>query len=152
MKDYIFGCILVSLIAGIALHLSHFSLREPTRVALGVVTLLFAASPFLYIAGGSFDFRIPEYDLSYGWAEDNLSSVTEDAYLRGVALALAERYREDASSFIVACDGFSSEDMSVSRLYVTLVGRGAFLDYREIRDYLYENLEIGECRVNVEGG
>ena len=152
MRGYIFGCILISLIGGIALHISHTSLREPARISIGIATLLFVSAPFLYLLGGAYEIDLPSPNLSAIWGEEIFDSESKDAYIHGVRLALADKYNTDADCFIVTADGFELETLYVTRLSVTLTGRAALLDYRAVSEYLKNNLNIGECRVNVDIG
>ena len=152
MKEYIFGCILISLIAGIALRLCHLSLREPTKIAVGIATLLFVSSPFLYLLDGAFRIELPSLEFSEVWGEGRFDEVGKEAYVRGVKLALAEKYGADTDSFAVTVDGFDTETLSAERLTVTLTGKAALLDYRAVCEYLENSLKIGECRVNVDIG
>lgn len=152
MREYIFGCIFISFLSGIALHIAHSSMRDSSKVAVGIVTLLFVASPFLYLFGKIDKLSITIPNISVEMGTEELEKTAEDAFCEGVRLALSDRYGVDKDNFNVFCDGFDSKTLYADRLYVTLGGGGAFLDYRAVKEYLENNLNVGECRVNVDIG
>ncbi len=151
MKEYLISCIVLSLIAGISLHLSHRELLPGVRMAAGVLLLSFVIMPL----GGFFrtlsELELPSFDGASG-SSDGITAVGEEAFLEGIARALSQRFGAEPRDFSVSCSGFSLESLSAERVRVVLSGRAALLDYRAVEDYIEENLEVGECECEIKIG
>ena len=150
MREYIFGAIILSLITAIAIHLTHTSLSEPARVAMGLVLLLFVASPIASVFNTILNLKIPETGSEEIIFKGGCDEVGEEAFCQGVASLLSDRYSVSASGFIVICEGFNLETLSADIVSVTLIEEAAKLDYREIKAYIEDNLKVKECDVKIE--
>ena len=147
MGRYIFGCIALAFISAVLYHLSHTSLRESVRAAMGVVLLLFMLSPIASLISGVLDVRLPSGDFTFG---ESYTAVTEEAYCKGIASALRDEFSAPGDCFYVYCDGFVFETMYSKKVYVTLTGKAALLDYRAVREFVINSVETGGCEVEIE--
>ena len=148
MKEYLVVAVVMALASALLAELSHPALSSGSNIALGIVAVLFIVAPIAGIAAEGITLPAPEVALpAYGGIEE----VAEEAYLVGVRAELAERFSVNAEEIDLEISDFSLEELSCERLVVTLRGGAAFADYRAIRQYLLENLKIGECDVKIEG-
>ena len=147
MANYIFTCILLSLISALLYHASHSALRDSVRSAMGVVLLLFMVSPLGALFSGAFNIKIPQYDFSQNGA---YKEVTEEAYCMGIAAALSEEFSLPRECFSVYSEGFDFDKMYSDNIHVTLTGRAAFIDYRAVRSFVLGAVDTGGCEVEIE--
>ena len=120
-----------------------------SRCALGIILLAALVAPLTSLIGefenltyGDF----PSYDSS---AEEQFRDQSiGSAFVRGVELAVAERFSFSEDEVEVECFGFALEEARAEKIHVTLSGRAAFADIRAVRDYV-ENSRLGECEVTV---
>ena len=152
MKEYIFGCIAVGFITAIAMHLSHSAYKSTTRIATGLMLLLFVLTPVSALIRGLADLKLPSAPSPELPGEDEYTEVAEDAFCLGIGEAIAERYSVTASDITVLCDGFNFETVSAERIYITLRGEARVLDYRAVKDYIENNINVGECDVRIDVG
>lgn len=150
MKEYIISSITLGLISGIILHLAHRELLPTVRTAAGIVLLSFVIIPI-----GGFIRALPNIEIpDFGTSEllpDGIHREGEEAFEIGIARAVAERFSVSADGVSVQCGGFSLEELSAERVTVVLSGDAARLDYRAVRSYIEENLEVKRCEVRIEG-
>ena len=77
----------------------------------------------------------------------------EAAFEEGVAKYLADKYRVDVGLIKVMADGFEMEKMKAGKIYVTLCGEAAFLDYKKIENEVAREFTLGgECEVSLSIG
>lgn len=119
-----------------------------SRGALGIILLAALAVPFIDTVCAIpdiIDENLPEYDTDAGsMAQD----VAREAFLRGIRLAVADKFSLNADDIAVTCCGFSFEEMRAESLVITLSGKAAFADIRAVREFA-EKSGFGECEVYV---
>ena len=152
MKAYLLSVFAICLVASLLGFLSHGRFRSIEKITIGVIMLYVILSP-LPSAIRSFDpndffsFELPG-DVEY---EGDAYAVAEEAFGRGVALAVAEEFSLDVSDIRVKTDGFDFEKMYAERIKVTLSGKAAGADHRAIESFLNKQ-EFGRCEVEIEIG
>ena len=149
MKDYLFGCIILSLIAAALTEGVPKSLEASVRCAVGVGLIVFAALPLgnmvkTAVSSPLPDLSIPEVDT------DGFHEASKDAYLEGVKLHLSEKYSCPTSDFGITADGFDEKTLSAKTLHVTLRGEAVYLDYRALSEYVESSLKVVTCDVQIE--
>lgn len=150
MKEYLISAVTLGLIAGIALHLAHRELLPAVRTAAGVVLLSFVVLPIGSMLRALPELEIPDFDGSV-LAPGGIEAEGEDAFCLGIERAVASRFSVKSQDVSVSCDGFKLEGLSAERVTVVLSGSAARLDYRAVRDYIEESLEVLSCEVRIEG-
>lgn len=147
MGEYVFCLICVGVIGAVAAMLAHEGTKSTLRLALGVLTLAVAVIPIGALTADMLEEGInlpepPDYSDSGGYLE-----VAEEAFCRGVSLAIAERFGTDEEHLYVSCRGFSLQNMTAESIYVR-ISNAPSVDYRAVKEYVRENFtKGGECRV-----
>ena len=149
MKEYLFGCIILSLIAAILTEGVPKSLESSAKSAIGVGLIVFASIPLGTMITNALNHPFPDYSLP-GESENGFHETSEKAYSEGVRELLAERYSCNKSDFDINIDGFDSETLSADIIHVTLSGEAVLLDYRELSEYIKSALKVVKCDVQVE--
>lgn len=139
------------LAGAVGAYLCHDKMKVATKIACQLLLVLAIAAPISDLVGSiaSGDFSLPEFPL----AEDGgaYEEVAKDAFLKGISIAIQDKYGISAEEVYVGCDGFDFESMTAKRIYVTLMGRGAFSDYKAVKIYVEDNFG-GDCVVEIELG
>ena len=121
-------------------------------MAVGIVTLYVIISPLIgYIS--EFDteewlssIKNEEFD-----TEGEFHSAIEDAFKRGITLAVAEEFSIQSEEIRVEVSGFDPTKMTADRIRIVLSGRAAMSDYKAVKKYV-DGLNLGECDVEIEIG
>ena len=119
------------------------------RISLGIIFICAVISPLVSMVRG-----IADMDFTQGesFAVDNVYEKTaEEAFCRGVMLALAEEFSLSKEEVSVKTYGFSAESISCERISVTLSGKACFADTLAIRTFIEDN-NWGKCEVKLEFG
>jgi hypothetical protein len=150
MKEYFVTVITVAAVFG---GLSMLSYRGGSveRAVIGIISLFLLISPMAK-AASDVDFekiRLPS--LSEEWEGEELSAYAEEAFCRGITLAICEEFSLSAEDISVRSFGFDYEKMSAEKIRVILSGRAAFASSRAVESFV-NKMKIGECRVEVEIG
>lgn len=148
MKEYIVIAVIMALASAVLGELSHPSFSKDGGIALGAVAVIFIVAPIVQLVSEGISHPPPEISLP---AIGGIEEIAEDAYISGVRDELAQRYSLSAEDISVSCRGFRVEDLSCEELTVVLRRSAALSDHRAMREYLKENLKIGECDVRIEG-
>ena len=143
------ACVFIS----VALGLAHPRMRSATALGAGVLIICVVLLPLVDIFS---DFDINSTldglvnDMKY---EDMSDGAIELAFEQGIAEAVAERYGTDRAHVSVAVDGFDMSALTAERIYVTLSGKAALLDYKSIEAWLVDEFTSGgECEVRIRLG
>jgi hypothetical protein len=96
----------------------------------------------------SFEKMLDEFEL-----DGMTDSAIEDAFEDGIAQYVSDRWGVDRECIVVNVDGFDMESLTAQRIYVTLAGMGALVDYKRIEEALIEKFtRDGECEVSLKIG
>ena len=140
---------LISTAAAVALA-SFASLNKKVsdglRGALGIVMLaaLFSQIPTVLTEIEQID---PEWYIG-DFGSDLTENAAENAFCRGIAAAVAEKFDLDEASVFVECMGFSFAEMRAELIRVELCGSAALADRIGIKNYI-EKQQLGECEVVI---
>ena len=147
---YLISMLFVVTLSSLALYDSE-KMRS-VRAALGIILLASFIIPFV---NGFVSFSenleniLPEYGADHDI--DLREELAEDAFLRGIKNAVADKFNVSEDDIRVNCSGFSFEKMRAEKINIILSGSAAFYDIRSIREYI-EGSGFGECEVSVSFG
>ena len=154
MLDSYFGgimtlCLFLAVGAGVA----HPKFRSATNLGAGVLIICSIMLPLVDIIrdfdmDNSFEKMLDELEYS-GMTDGAIELAFED----GIAEYVSDRWKIDKDSVTVNADGFDMESLTAERIYVTLGGKGAWVDYKRIEEVLIEEFtRDGECEVSLRIG
>ncbi len=149
MKEYLFGCIILSLISAVLTETVPSSLEPGVKSAVGVGLVVFATIPLGSMISSILTNPVPDIP-SLDGSESSFYETSESAYKEGVALLLADKYSCQKSDFAVTVDGFNAESLSAECIHITLSGDAVLLDYRALSEYVTESLKVVKCDVQIE--
>ena len=152
LREYFTGVMLLVTLISVALVVVHPRQKSATVFAAGVILICAVMLPIVdIIKGYGGNFNIDEY---LNLTEDYQSAdMVEAAFEEGIRLYIADEYRVDAGDVTVRVDGFDLSSLRAERIYVTLSGKAALLDYKSIEEELIrEFTQDGECEVSVRIG
>ena len=152
LKGYFEGILTLAAFIALALGVSHPKLRRATEFGAGVLISCAILLPLVDI--------IKEFNVNFdinSYVENIESEVTDDmielAFEEGIAEYLATEYGVDRSLILVMADGFDMGKLKAERIYVTLEGEAALLDYKKIEEKVArEFTDGGECEVSLRIG
>ena len=142
-------CLFLAVGAGVA----HPKFRSATNLGAGVLIICSIMLPLVDIIrdfdmDNSFEKMLDELEYS-GMTDGAIELAFED----GIAEYVSDRWGVDRDFIIVNVDGFDMESLSAQRIYVTLGGMGALVDYKRIEEALIEKFTRGgECEVSLKIG
>lgn len=119
-----------------------------SNVAISVVLLSALVSPLASLLSGLPTLSIPELPDASPEDTGEYIEVAEEAFSRGIAELLAEKYSLPAESFAVKIEGFDFENMRADAIIVTLRDRAVVCDPLAVEKYI-NSYEIGECHAEV---
>ena len=148
MSEFFEYAVALSSIAATASLLSFSAGRDKFhRFAVSAVLASALAVPFLNLVG-----QIGELDFSSAsFKEEEIESVAlgstaETAFTEGIRAFVAEEWSVSKEKIIVSAEGFDFQNMRAEKIKITLLGRGAHIDFRALSDYI-ESKGLGECEV-----
>ena len=153
LKEYFIGVLSLGVLIAIALGVSHPRLKSSVTFGAGILIISAIMLPLVDIIKdidieNSLDKLLNQYEYE-GKTDDAIEAAFED----GVAEYIADRYGVDVSSVTVMADEFRLDDISADRIYVSLSGKAALLDYKKIeREIAAEFTKGGECEVSISIG
>lgn len=151
MREYLLSVFAICLVASLVGFFSQGRLRSTEKIVIGIITLYVVISP-IGSAVKNFDpDDIFSFDIPSTETGGNVSAVAEEAFARGIAVAVAEEFSLKASDIRVKTQGFDFEKMSAERIKVTLSGGAVTSDYRAIESFLNKQ-QFGRCEVEIEIG
>ena len=152
LNEYAITVLKLSLFVGVALNLAHPKQEKVIRLSLGIILLSAVTLPFVDIIadnGLNLDLILPDEGIDVEVSDDAIEEAFED----GIREYICSSYGLSSSDVKVMADGFDLSSMTASRLYVTLSGKGAYVDYRALADHLAEEFTRGgECRIELDIG
>lgn len=151
MSEYAVGVFLISAIVGMLSHLSYGGKSDISKLALSVLMLYVVVAPLADMVKNT-DFKsLFEVGYNEEIITDGYEVVAEDAFIKGIESAVAEKFSLSKDNIRVRVVDFDFENMRAEKIRVTLSGRAALADYKAIEKYL-DGLNIGECRCEIEIG
>lgn len=153
LKEYFEGILLLAVLIALSIGISHQRLRNVTRFGAGVLLTCAILLPLVDIFK---DFDGKDYvDEIMGSMEyENATDDTiEIAFENGVSEYIADKYGVDRSCVLVMADEFDMETVRAERIYITLIGEAALLDYKRIEEEISREFTSGgECEVSLKIG
>ena len=152
LEAYFCGIIILCAFVALAVGISHPRLRGAVNVGAGILILSAILLPLVDIIE---DIGVKARDIEYTYnTEAELSDDTiEEAFELGIGEYISSKYGVDKSLVAVMVDGFELSSMRAERIYVTLSGAAAMLDYKAIEAELGRDFtKGGECEVSIKIG
>lgn len=150
LREYFLGILALSLTLAFGIGVSHSRLKGAVTVSAGILMISAILLPLVDIFGklnindvtdGLFD------DIEY---EELTDDTVERAFEMGIAQYITDKYGVPPDSVLVMADGFKLESLRAERIYVTLSGKAALLDYKKIEKEIEESFTLGgECEVSL---
>lgn len=152
LKVYFTDVMYLSAFIVLAVGISHPRLKRSTNFGAGVLLICIIMLPLVDIIK-DIDVKI-DTDSYFESGDTELSDeALEVAFEEGIREYIAQEYRVDKELITVMADGFELESMRAERIYVTLTGKAATLDYKRIEsDLEKEFTKRGECEVSLKIG
>ncbi len=121
------------------------------KLAFGILLFSVVASPFISavtsLVTGGIENLIPPADIPEGEGDE----IFEESFCLGIKNAICEKFGIKSSNVRILTAGFSKNEWRAEKIRVILSGKASAADYHEIEKYI-NNMEIGDCRVEVEIG
>ena len=152
LKTYCTDVLGVATFLAIGSAVAHQRFKTVTGFGVGIVMICVIFLPLVDIFA---DFDIyKEMESLIGDVEyDVTDSAVEMAFEEGIREYVASEYSVCAECVGVTADGFDLEIMRAERIYVTLSGKGIYLDYKRIETDVSEKFtKGGECEVSLKLG
>ena len=152
LKAYFTDVIYLSTCIALTVGISHPKLKKSISFGAGILFICVILLPLVDIIKDiNVKINVDEYveNIDSELSDDALEMAFED----GIREYLASEYRVDKELIVVMSDGFDLECMRAERIYVTLIGKAAMLDYKRIEEIIEnEFTKGGECEVSVKLG
>ena len=152
LKEYFGGVMLLSAFISLSLGVAHSRLKRVTEFGAGILLICAILLPIVDIIADyevKIDSEIYLDEIDMNATDDLIESAFED----GIREYLATEYRVEPSLVSVRADGFDMGKMRAERIYVTLSGSAAYLDYKRIENEVAsEFTDGGECEVSLNIG
>ena len=153
LSGYFSATLTTCIFIAVLLALAHPRLKSVSVFGAGILLVCVIMLPLVDIIS---DFDINDSleglinDMQYeGMSDDAI----EIAFERGIAKYVADEYGVSPDNVAVYVDGFDMGALTAERIYVTLSGRAALLDYKSIEERLADEFTRGgECEVTLRIG
>ena len=149
LSSYASGLILIAALAAFCELISYKCGEDKGhKLAISVILLYSIISPLVPLVES-----IPDFDISE-IIEENEETLSEGAYLEvgeeafreGVLSFICEKWGLAREQTVVTLIGFDFQNMRCERIIITLAGKGASVDFREIENYI-KTKGLGDCEV-----
>ena len=152
LKEYALLVLKLSAFVGIAINLAHPKQIKMMRFALGIILISAIMLPLVDIIGENPVDFITFTKLDDLEVEANDEAV-ESAFEEGIGKYICTKYSLLPSEVKVNADGFDFSVMRADRIYVTLFGKGVYIDYRRLEDEIAEEFTRGgTCEIELNIG
>lgn len=148
MGEYLISLISVGALSGIASLVSYG--KEQTRTekfAVAVILVFSVISPLVSLVsdfeGFDFsDFEAPELEGGSSYGEAG-----REAFELGIKRLVASEWGIEEGKILVAAENFDFNTMTAGKIRITLLGKAAGVDYKEVEKYI-EDAGLGACEVS----
>lgn len=150
LREYAIAILKVASVASVAVALSHSRMKKSVSVAVGLVLISVIMLPIVDIIRNKTMFEISLDDFENLEIRDE---TIERAFEAGIEKYIASEWGVGEECVDVRADELDLSKMRARRIYVTLRGRGIYLDYQSIEDDVERNFtDGGECEVELDVG
>lgn len=151
MSEYVIGVFAICLVGGALMKLSYGS-ADLSRLAIAIITIYVIAAPLVSaIKEVDFDGVFEEIESVGGEIDAEYQPYAKSAFEKGICHAVAKEFSLNEDEIEALVSGFDFQKMRADKIKVILSGRAVACDYRLVEEYL-NNLDIGECRVEIKIG
>ena len=153
LKEYFGGVLALCALISVALGVAHPRLKRTVSFGAGILIISAIMLPLVDIIR-DFDAGDAISDIFEGIEfEDKTDSSIEIAFEEGIAEYVAATHGLEVGCVDVRVDGFDMESLRAERIYVTLSGKAALIDYKRLEAELRESFTSGgECEVSLNIG
>ena len=153
LKEYFAGVLALCALVSVALGVAHPRLKKVVSFAAGILIISAIMLPLIDIIHSLGSDNVLGEILEGVDFEDKGDNAIEMAFEKGLAEHVALKYGVDVECVDVMVDGFDIECLRAERIYVTLTGKAALIDYKRLEAELSENFTLGgECEVSLNIG
>ena len=150
LREYFLGLIGVVLFISLLVGIAHPRMVSSVRLGAGALAICAILLPIVDVISG-FDISDELDGILDGIDYDTTDSAVELAFEEGVARYIAQTYGVREECVTVRADGFDISSLCAERIYVTLSGEAALLDYKRIEEEIRERFTFGgECEVSID--
>ena len=148
LSEYFASVVLISsLVAFFELFSYSGGEEKGERLAVSVIMIYLIISPLIPIVEGLSDFDISEITGTGAEISDGAYlEVSEESFKEGIAKLLYEKWGLEKNKTVVTVVGFDFNKMKAEYIIITLLSKGASVDFHEIEAYI-EEAGLGECEV-----
>ena len=152
LREYFIHLVTLTVFACVVVEISHRGMKSIVGFGTGAIMLCAILLPLVDIFG-SFDPGSVLDELMEDMDYEATDSAIEMAFEDGIAEYVAKEYGIDRGSVSVLSDGFDIGTLRAERIYITLRGKGVFLDFKRIEEEIEKEFTSGgECEVTVDLG
>ena len=152
LKLYFTDVVYLSAFIALAVGASHPRMKKSTEFSAGLLLICIILLPLVNIIK-DIDVRINTEDYLGNIEAEVTDDALELAFEEGIREYISGEYRVDRELITVMADGFDLECMRAEKIYVTLSGKAALVDYKRIeKEVEKEFTKSGECEVSVKLG
>ena len=152
LKLYFTDVVYLSAFIALAVGASHPGMKKSTEFSAGLLFICIILLPLVDIIK-DIDVRINTEDYLGNIEAEVTDDALELAFEEGIREYISGEYRVDRELITVMADGFDLECMRAEKIYVTLSGKAALVDYKRIeKEVEKEFTKSGECEVSVKLG
>lgn len=149
MSGYFLTVVSVGVASAVAGALIYDPERaSASRTAISIILLLAVSAPLVGIVSELGSVKIPEIPESGVVDGGEYERVAEEAFSRGIAAMLADRYSFGEECFSVKVTGFRFLDMRAETINVTLTGAAVRCDPLAVEKYI-NSYGIGDCHAEI---
>lgn len=152
LKEYFESVLILCAFLAVSVGVSHPKHKVATRFGAGVLIICAILLPLVDILK---DINIEKElsDYMSNVEEYRADNMIEAAFEEGIAQYLADEYDVGVELVSVMADGFELDKMKARKIYVTLSGEAALLDYKKIENEVEREFTSGgECEVSLKIG
>ncbi len=152
LKVYFTDVMYLCTFIAVAVGISHPRLKKSTTFGAGVLLICVILLPLVDIIK-DIDVKIDLEEYLENVESEASDDALEAAFEEGIREYISSEYTVDKEFITVMADGFDLECLRAERIYVTLSGKAALLDYKRMELRIEsEFTKGGECEVSVKLG
>ena len=152
LREYFISLLSLTVFVSVMVGISHPRMKSAISFGVGAIMICAILLPLVDIIG-DFDPESALDKLMDGIDYEAGDSAIELAFEDGIAEHVTKEYGIERGSVTVMADGFDIGTLKAERIYITLRGKGIFLDFKRIEEEIEKEFTSGgECEVTVDLG
>lgn len=153
MKEYLIGITAVAALVSFAtLFLKGKETERPAKIVFGLLLLCRMLLPLSGLLSDAVEKLGGETTLPQETEDTPLYEETaERAFADGIVRSVSEKFSIPRENMTLRLENFDFRTMHAEKIFLTLRGRGALSDPRQVERYITE-AGLGDCEVDLEIG